>query len=67
MPSRRRSSLGFRTPAAEALRRFIANQTRNNGHQRMNEENKEWLTCEQSDVQLNLKKRILRARHFGNF
>ncbi len=23
----------------------------------MNEENKEWLTCEQSDVQLNLKKR----------
>ncbi len=51
MTRRRWSSLGFRTRTAEPLLRFTANQTEEERDQRMSEEDKEWLECEQSGVQ----------------
>ncbi|VDM94379.1 unnamed protein product, partial [Onchocerca ochengi] len=54
---RRSSRIGYRTNETVRQRRSITIKKRRNGQQLMSEENKEWLKCEQNDVQPDLRKR----------
>ncbi|VDO35685.1 unnamed protein product [Onchocerca flexuosa] len=51
---RRRLNLGHRTRAAEGMRSLTANQTEEELDQQTSED-KEWLKCEQYDVQSDMR------------